>query len=158
LPFLLLFICAGCTTGPEGQVSLPIVLDDSSICDAALHPEAECSLICRHVPNPEFADLALQLANLEALERSAYTRKEAEGFFAETEEAIRSAKSLSEVTRYLMRRVPELREKLGRRVVFLSNYLETPAFKSELPICPYDRALLLAHIDHQRSQVLSLFE
>lgn len=108
------------------------------------------SLICEKIPEPEAADILLQLANLEALKSDSYSATQAEEFLAECETFIDEVETYADLANWLSLRV----KNIEAEIIILSGYLKV--LDKELSIYDYDRMLLKKHIEHQR-KVLALY-
>ena len=109
----------------------------------------EPSLICEKIPEPEAADILLQLANLEALKNDAYTGKQALEFLDQCDKFITEVNTYADLADWLSTKV----ENIDAEIIILSGYLKV--LDKKLPIYDYDRMLLKQHIEHQR-KVLAL--
>lgn len=107
------------------------------------------SLICEKVPEPEAADILLQLANLEALKNDSYTGAQATEFLNECETFLNEVETYAGLADWLSMKV----KNIDAEIIILSGYLQV--LDKELPIYEYDRMLLKKHIEHQR-KVLAL--
>jgi hypothetical protein len=138
LLMLMLMVFVGCAGVP---------LIPSTACKDA----PECSLICAAVPNPESQDLLIQIANDELLYQGVYTAAEATTFLKRIEGYIKEMNTYADLISAVEKELGLLPDRIRNKLFILSAY--SGQFAVELPICEFDRALLLKGIQNQKSVV-----
>lgn len=122
-------------------------MQPSSVCDTDKQ-----SLICEKIPQPEHADIALQLVNVRALKNDQYTAQEVLDFLNTCEAFLEEDITYGKFVKWLGAYV----EDVELEVVILSNYLSV--LKVDTPISEYDRMLLQEHIERQKEVVQMYME
>lgn len=122
-------------------------MQPSSVCDTD-----ERSLICEKIPQPEHADIALQLVNVRALKNDYYSAQKVLKFFDMCESFLEKDVTYGVFVKWLGSYI----EDVELEVVILSNYLNV--LKVDIPISDYDRMLLQEHIERQKEIVQMYME
>lgn len=138
LLMLTLMVFAGCAGAP---------LIPSTVCKDA----PECSLICAAVPNPESQDLLIQIANDELLYQGVYTPAEAQAFLGRIEGYIKEMNTYADLIGAVEKELGLLPDRIRNKLFILSQY--SGNLSADLPICDFDRALLLRGIQNQKNVV-----
>lgn len=129
-------LSAGCAFAPQ-----------SNVCDTD-----QPSLICEKIPNPEQADLALQIVNVRSLKENAYDANQALEFLDKCEAYIDEAVTYGDVSKWIASELDEV----DLEILILSNYLGV--FDVASPIYDYDRMLLKEHIQRQKELIVMYME
>lgn len=123
-------------------------MEKSSVCDT----EQE-SLICDKIPQPENADILLQLANVQMLKEEAYSAEDALNFLDMCESFLsEETVTYAGMVRWLSTKM----EDYSLEIFVLSGYVETLQIPQTLT--DFDRNLLLSHIEHQRNLIKAYME
>lgn len=137
----------------KGKASLVLAVLLLSVGCAHMQPSSVCdteqeSLICENIPQPENADILLQLANARLLKSETYSAEEALNFLDMCESFLtKDAVSYEGLAQWLVTKMDEY----SLEVFVLSGYVST--IRSPQMISDYDRQLLLKHIEHQRNLI-----
>jgi len=118
--------------------------------------DSEGSIIQKLIPDPRTADMVLNLANYEGLDRGIYTKAQVEKFFDKIEKYCASTFTYNDLAVLIMKEVDGLADKIGPRFIIASSYLNL-FLDQMIPISEYDRCLILKHIKNQRKKVLVFF-
>jgi len=111
----------------------------------------EGSLICAAVPNPESQDLLIQLANDELLYQGVYTAAEANAFLERIEGYVTSMSTYADLIIAVEKELDLLPDRIQNKLFILSKF--TTSLSADLPICDFDRQLLLRGIQNQKTVV-----
>lgn len=111
------------------------------------------SLICQNIENPEMVDLLLRLSNDEMLYKGEYTVAEAETFLNALEEYITDVETYSDLVVMVNDMFNILPYTIRNKIFILSNSLAL--LSADIPICDFDRMLLLQEVAAQKEIVLN---
>ncbi|MCK9325015.1 MAG: hypothetical protein M0P69_05925 [Bacteroidales bacterium] len=112
----------------------------------------ECSLICQKIPEPESVDLLLKLANDEMLYRGTYTVAQASDFLDRIEGYVMDITTYSGLILAVNRELELLPLLIRNKLFILAD--ATYEINVALPICDFDRGLILKEIAEQRKMLL----
>ena len=121
---------------------------DDKTCESA----PECSLICSKIESPQTQDLLIQVTNEELLFQNAYSAADAIVFIDKVAGYIAEVKTYADLTNKVDAELALLPERIRNKLFILSKY--SPLLSSELPICDFDRGLLLKGLENQRTIAL----
>lgn len=110
------------------------------------------SLICEKIPHPEQAGILLQIANITALKKDAYSAEQAFKFLDDVESFLKEADTYGNACRWIANEM----DKYDLEVLILSGYIDILNIPET--ITEYDRELLLKHIERQRALIKTYVE
>ena len=122
------------------------IMTQSQVCEEA----PANSLICRLIPNPEVADIALQLINLELLKNNAVAAEDVMAFFDYLEGAVDNSGTYALLASYIISKTEDLAKSIGEEVVIASGLI-VPFIQKEILISDFDRKLIRIHIARQKT-------
>ena len=138
---LFICLCAGCIS--MYFIGCGLMQTKPSICDGITD-----SLICERIPNPQVADVLLQVGNLALINEGVYSKEETLEFLADAEKYIEQAATYAGVVKFIAGKLKLIPPEL----MALAQSMES--FRNVVvPITDTDRRFLLAHIAHQRAVV-----
>jgi len=120
----------------------------NSPCDGV---PVEDSLICEHIPNPQDVDLLLRIGNLTAIKEYVYKAGQALHVIQAIEAGLRASPDLTYSYLYEL-----LRDSVDPAIFLIVTDYADRFGSLEVPLLPYDRELLLRHLERQRQVILML--
>lgn len=134
-------------------IALPLII--VGVGCSGMQPSQVCkteepSVICEKIPQPEHADIILQIGNLRAIKGDIYSGKEAIAFLEKCEAILSEQKTYKDLTQKLVAEINEV----DIEIIVLSEYVNK--LKVDLPISDFDRNLLKQHIENQK-KIIKLY-
>jgi len=118
------------------------------VCETA----PECSLICQHIPYPEETDLLLKIVNNNLLLQGVYTAEDAAAFLDRIEILVQGIATYADLVIAIDKELSLLPAIVKTNIIVLSDAVFD--FCYTLPICEFDRNLMLKGVENQRRVLL----
>ena len=137
---------------------IAIILGSLVSCASLMAKPSYCegvtdSLICAKIPNPQVADLAIQLGSIQVIKEGVYSKAEFLEFLTNARKFVEQVTTYDGIFRYLndkLKVIPPELVVLSQGMISFEGVL--------VPVTSTDRGFILAHIDHVTAAVMLVKE